>query len=141
MNHHRSPEIFMVMTAAVIAATGVGVSSRIAVPASSRWQEPELAVQARRIITQLKEGKFAEATSRWNDEMLQALPAPKMEEFWTTLLGQVGTLSAIGPAAVAPQAEYRVVTLPLTFEQAELVGTVVFDAQGKVAGINVRPTS
>lgn len=115
-------------------------------PAAAQQPSPPQAVvpgdiitQATRVIELIRDGKYVDVTQLWDAKMLEALPAEKVEGFWTQLVGQVGHLKSIGTGKVIEQAPFRTVILPLTFEQMELNAAVTFDADGKVAGFLIRP--
>jgi uncharacterized protein len=102
-------------------------------------QEPALIADAKQLVRSLEEKKFVAATAKWNPDMAKTLPAPKVEQFWTGLVAQVGPLKSIGVGAVKQQGPFQTVTLPVIFEKAELVASVTYDAKGKVAGLYFNP--
>lgn len=131
--------MLVVIAAATIAGFAPSAALRIVPRAMAQAQEPALVGQARQIFGQIRDGKYGEATALWDAKMQEGLPAAKVEEFWVALLGQVGELKTIGSGTITEMGAYKRVSFPLTFANAELTGNVVFDAAGKVAGLNIVP--
>ncbi len=98
-------------------------------------QQPDLIERAKRLVEQLRNGQFDQAATSWDSTMAKQLPPTKLAEVWKQLTSQVGTLSATGTASVVEQESVRVVLLPLTFEQAELVAQIAYDSQNRVTGL------
>jgi hypothetical protein len=101
--------------------------------------DPALIAAAREVVTLLEKHEFRRVSERFDARMLEVLPAPKLEEFWTGLVAQVGKLVRVDDGAVMSQGGLRTVVFPLGFERAELVISITYNATGEVAGMYVNP--
>ena len=116
------------------------LSGRASPTAPRASRSPTLVADAKRVFELLRAGQYAKITSRWSAAMREALPWPEVEDYWTALVAQVGRLEAVGQASVLQQGGYRTVTVPLSFERAELLASVTFDGAGQIVGLYVSPT-
>ena len=107
-------------------------------PASSINQE-NLESTARAVLTSFTAANYAEATKDFDATMLAALPAPKLAEFAQQFNAQVGAFKSVGTPIPTTEQGYRVITLPAQYERANVNVRVVFDPNGKVAGLFFRP--
>jgi uncharacterized protein len=110
-----------------------GLPTRAATPPEDRT------VAARALITQLDEGEFSEVEASFDGTMRDALPAAKLEELWGQLKAQFGELQTQGETNQTRDGEYDVVTVTCSFEKGDLDARVVFDGEGRVAGLFFGP--
>lgn len=96
---------------------------------------------ARELVEKLKKGEFEAVYQSFNQVMAQALPLEKLKEVWTQVTSQVGELKGITKTRVAEEGEYKVVYVTCEFTQTYLDLKVVFDGEGKVAGLFFLPPS
>ena len=54
---------------------------------------------------------------------------------WAQLIGMVGAYGGMGEPLTRQAGDLTIVEIPLTFEASEMKGRVVYDQQGKVAGL------
>jgi fermentation-respiration switch protein FrsA (DUF1100 family) len=84
---------------------------------------------------------YAAAVKDFDDTMMKVMPAAKVEEFWKTLRKQVGPLQSRGGMRTEKRGKYDAVILPCRFEKLALDANVVFDAEGRITGLNFRPAA
>lgn len=95
----------------------------------------DLTAKATALLDAIVRGDFAAATQGFDARMKQALPAEKLKEFWTALLGQAGVFQRQAGTRTETQGAYQVVFVTTEFEKARVDMQAVFDAQGQVAGL------
>ena len=62
-----------------------------------------------------------------------------MPAAWALVVGMVGAYEGMGEAMARQTGDLTIVDMPMTFETGEMKGRVVYDKQGKVAGLFVLP--
>ncbi len=92
-------------------------------------------------VNLLVKGDFATAVTRYDDTMATALPEPKLRAAWDTVESQAGDFQRQLRARTEKDREYDVVLVTCQFEKAVLDTKVVFDANGKVAGLFFLPAT
>lgn len=92
---------------------------------------------ATQLIDTLQAGDMAAAEAMFTPEMAKAAPAASLQALWTSL----GTLQRRGPARVVEQQGMQVVLQPLTFANGTVNATIAVDAQGRVAGLYLKPAA
>ena len=95
--------------------------------------------QAVAIFTCLAEGRWEEARRDFNAKMSQGLDARRLSESWARMASLVGGYEGMGEPFAHRVVDHTVVEIPLRFEAGEATGRVVFDEDGKVAGLWLRP--
>ena len=93
------------------------------------------------ILKNLQDGKFAEIHREFNPMMATAVPEEKLRAVWDAMKGQFGALKSIDERRSGELKGNRAVELILTFEKERVVQRVVFDTDGKVAGLVFQPVS
>ena len=68
-----------------------------------------------------------------------ALDAQRLAEAWARMASLVGGYEGMGEPFAHRVADHTVVEIPLRFEAGEATGRVVFDEDGKVTGLWLRP--
>jgi predicted nuclease with TOPRIM domain len=91
--------------------------------------------KAEQLIKLMSEAKFEEATALFDDNMKQSMPAAKLEEVWAQLETAGGQFSGLGESRVENIQGLETVFVPANWEKNKLDFKVVFDAQGRVAGL------
>ncbi len=110
--------------------TGAPMSTEIAAGAA------DLAVA---ILASMAEGHWEEARRGFNAPMSERLDAKRLADSWARMAGLVGAYEGMGEPFAHRVADHTVVEIPLRFEAGEATGRVVFDEDGKVAGLWLRP--
>jgi hypothetical protein len=95
---------------------------------------------ATRVLDLLEAGKFEEVVAEFNAKMAAAMSVQRLRDTWTTISRQLGARTSI-----ITQREVRQPTGNVTvvngcqFEKAALNVMLSFDAENKIAGMNITP--
>jgi hypothetical protein len=65
------------------------------------------------------------------------MPESGLAAAWAQLIGLVGAYGGTGEPVSRQAGDLTIVDIPMTFEASEMKGRVVYDQQGKVAGLFV----
>lgn len=96
---------------------------------------------ARRVVEWLQNGETARVRALFDDAMNQALPNDEaVASLWAGIEGKFGKLKKIVDANESDKAGYHVVLLTGDFGAAPMDLRLVFDKDGKLAGIGVQGT-
>jgi hypothetical protein len=100
-----------------------------------------LTASANHFIGLLSEGKYAEASVLFSDELKRKLPPAQLQGTWEALIKQVGALQQRTDSEVAKSKEgdviYDVVVVKCRFERAQLNVRIAFNEGGQIAGFFV----
>jgi hypothetical protein len=110
--------------------TGAPMSTEIAAGVADR---------AVTILACMAEGRWEEARRDFNDQMSLRLDVNRLADGWARMASLVGAYEGMGEPFAHRVADHTVVEIPLRFEAGEATGRVVFDEDGKVAGLWLRP--
>jgi uncharacterized protein len=111
----------------------------IATPSAGHAQDSP-AGHATRVLDLLEAGKFEEVASEFNAKMAAAMPVSRLRDVWTTLSRQAGARTSIIRQRVVTQATGNVTVVnTCQFENTPLIVMVSFDAENKIAGMNITP--
>jgi hypothetical protein len=102
---------------------------------------PGAAEAAVELFVNLAEGNWDAARRNFDAKVSEALPdADAVAATWAAVVGTFGRYEEhMGTPHAHQLGDYTVVDIPLRFEVGEQVGRVTFSADGKVAGLFVRP--
>jgi hypothetical protein len=114
--------------------TGAPMSTEVAPGAALR-----ITGEAVTILTSLAEGRWEDARRDFNAKMSEALDAGRLAGAWARMASLVGRYEGMGEPFAHRVVDHTVVEIPLRFEAGEATGRVVFDEEGKVAGLWLRP--
>jgi len=89
---------------------------------------------AEALITRLSEGKYEEATEKFNNEMLEQLTPEILEETWALVQGQLGTFIDYEFHSLVEANGMQVVLISGIFNEADVVFQIAFDENQKIAG-------
>jgi len=107
--------------------------------AMTRILPPDAADRAVAIFAWHDEGRWAEIIGELDDTM-RGLHSPQLlARGWATMASLYGRLERIGAPYPRPGSEDAVVIVPLLFEAGEARGMVRFGADGRIAGMAIRP--
>jgi len=107
--------------------------------ATAAHAQEEFIADGRAFVDLLVNKKFATAVEQFDTTMKTALPEPKLQETWTSVLTQVGPFKQAGAARVETRGAFTVVIITCDFQKAALDVSVVFDQQKRVAGLFFAP--
>jgi dienelactone hydrolase len=107
---------------------------------SARAAEPgALEKKARDFVAALEKEDYATAVKGFDETMTKVMPEEKLKETWQSLVKQVGPLKNQGAATLEKAGKYDAVIVTCEFEKAPLAARVVYDAEGRVSGLQFRP--
>ena len=110
--------------------TGAPMSTKIA---------PGTVGRAVTIVACLAEGRWEEARRDFSAKMSEALDGRRLADAWARMASLVGGYEGMGEPFAHRVADHTVVEIPLRFEAGEATGRLVFDEDGKVTGLRLRP--
>jgi hypothetical protein len=105
----------------------------------SRETLPGAADRAIEILGCIIEGRWADARRDFGAAMLEAVDADRIARAWAVTAAEVGGYERMGEPLVFRADDATVVDLPLYFEAGDRTGRVVFDGDGEVIGLLIRP--
>ncbi len=102
--------------------------------------EDAFTVKARGFLAAMEKGDFALAVRDFDATVLKALGPDKLETMWTRQLpAQLGAFKKQGPARREQQQGYEIVLITCSFEKASIDARVVFNKDGRIAGLQFAP--
>jgi len=107
--------------------------------AMTRTLPPDAADRAVAIFAWHDEGRWAEIIGELDDTMRDLHSPQLLARGWATMASLYGRLERIGAPYPRPGSEDAVVIVPLFFEAGEARGMVRFGADGRIAGLAIRP--
>ncbi|HSE31616.1 MAG TPA: alpha/beta fold hydrolase [Pyrinomonadaceae bacterium] len=84
---------------------------------------------------------FKAAVTQFDETMKGAMPEPKLEETWNTVLVQAGAFKQVGKARTEKRGAYTIVSVTCDFEKTPLDIKVVFDQAKRIAGLFFAPAT
>lgn len=100
---------------------------------------PALAAAATKYLDLASKGEFAEASKNYDETMTNVFPPDKLEATWKSLTTQFGPLRSRGEMKLEKRGAFEIVIVPCTFEKMELNARVVFEAKGRISGLQFAP--
>jgi hypothetical protein len=97
--------------------------------------------KAEAVLKNLQDGRYADVVREFNPVMVNAIPEEKLRAVWEMLTVQFGAVKSIDERRSGDLKGYRAVELILSFERERVVQRVVFDGDGKIAGLAYQPAS
>ena len=94
---------------------------------------------ARTFIDELKTGRWDHPRTPFDPTMTAAMPPSAVQGFWRTLEDAAGPFSQVDTVSVEPRGHLRTAELTCVFERVRKVVRVVFDREGRVTGLFLRP--
>jgi hypothetical protein len=102
---------------------------------------PDAVEQALALFAELAEGRWEAVRRTFTATLRSALVTGQLAAVWAQLIGSVGAYEGVGEAYAYQAGDFTVVEVPLLFEAGEATGQVSFSADGKVAGLYLRPAA
>jgi hypothetical protein len=93
------------------------------------------------VFGELAAGRPEEVRRGFTDTLRSALDADRLAAVWAQLIGAAGAYEGVGEPYAYQAGDFTVVEVPLLFEAGEATGQVSFSADGKVAGLFLRPVA
>jgi hypothetical protein len=107
----------------------------------TRTVQPGAAERAIAIFADIAAGEWDSARADFGPKMLEAVSASQLADVWAQMAGLIGRYDSMGEPFAHALGEHTIIDIPLRFEAGEATGRVTFDADGKVAGLFIRPAS
>jgi hypothetical protein len=97
--------------------------------------------EARTWVQTAAAGDFVKAAAAFDKTLGEQLPVDKLEATWAALAPQAGNFNSIIAARTEKQSSYDIVYVTCEFENMNLDIKLVYDADGKVAGLYFTPST
>ena len=103
--------------------------------------EPEKVtiVAARAFVDLLCKGDFEGAAKSYDEAMKKSFPPMKLEAIWKQIVNDVGPFQKQLEAPFEKLGKFDVVTVVCQFEKIKVDIRIVFDREGRVTGLSLRP--
>lgn len=132
----RSSIVLMAFVLACQTAPAPPVQATAATAVSADQQLQTIAMD---LLNNFVAGRYVDAAKDFDTTMMNVLGPTKLGEFAKQLTAQAGAYKSVGAPQMTTEQGYRVVVLPTTYERGNINVRVVFDGNGKVAGLFFRP--
>jgi Protein of unknown function (DUF3887) len=96
---------------------------------------PGAAARATQLMIDWIEARYDAVAADFSDAVAEKLPATELAAAWAQVIGLVGSYHGMGEPMTRQAGDLTIVDIPLTFEASEMKGRVVYDKQGKIAGL------
>jgi hypothetical protein len=107
----------------------------------TRTTLPGATERAIAIFANFAAGKWEAARADFGPKMLEGLSASRLAGAWVRTAALIGRYEGMGEPFAHALGEHTIVDIPLRFEAGDATGRVTFDANGKVAGMFIRPAA
>jgi hypothetical protein len=101
--------------------------------------EPALEAMARELLANLMGGHYEKAGKNFDDTMRAQLTPASLEDLNHKILGAFGTFQSVREVRQSLQHPYRIIELFAAFEKRPMVLRLAFDAQDRIASVQVAP--
>jgi fermentation-respiration switch protein FrsA (DUF1100 family) len=95
----------------------------------------DLGARAKRFVDQMAKGQFQTATEEFDDTMKKVAPPDKLKETWESVIKSVGPFKKQKAVRADRLGKYDLRFVACEFKKADLDARVVFDAKGRIAGL------
>jgi hypothetical protein len=102
---------------------------------------PGAAERAIAIFADIAARKWEAARADFGQKMMEAVSASQLADVWAQMSALIGSYEGMGEPFTHALGEHTLVDLPLHFEAGEATGRVIFDSDGAVAGLFIRPAA
>jgi hypothetical protein len=100
---------------------------------------PDAAQRAADLVIAVIECRWSDVRRDFDEKMLEAVDENLVELAWTQTASEVGRYERMGEPFARAMGDYTVVDVPLDFEAGERNVQVTYRADGRVAGLWIRP--
>jgi dienelactone hydrolase len=129
---------------AVLIVVTPAATTRSQIASLNQQPQEETAIfitAARAFVELLATKKFSDAVAQFDDTMKGAMPEPKLQETWNSVLAQAGAFKQAGKARAEKRGAYTMVFVTCDFQNMPLDIRVVFDQSRRVAGLFITPVT
>ena len=104
--------------------------------------QPAVVAQAKAALEHVIAGEAAKVEEQFTDEMKAALPPGRLAAAWSRVLFQAGAFKGCDTSErVVSIADKQMVIRTCTFERGKVDVQFAFNTQGKISGLNFRPSA
>jgi hypothetical protein len=119
----------------------VGIFAVLSTPALAQLSSEAAVAKAEAIFRNFQEGKTADIVKEFDARMAAEVPEEKLKPMWPAFTAKFGAFKGIDERREGQLEGRQAVELFLSFEKEKVLQRVVFDNEGKVAGLVFRPVS
>lgn len=138
---HRPGEGRIAMRALLLSAAALLLGLGVLLSPRAKAEDFDAAQEANKVLDAMDAGDFAAVHARFDTAMSGAITVEQLAQGWKVLPAQIGGLKERGEARVVERDGRMLVTIPLQYEKAELTAMFAFDAEHRIGGFAVRPTT
>ena len=102
-------------------------------------QPEDTAAQARDFVQLLADGRFPDATARFDETMKKAMSPAQLQQLWQSLVQQQGSFKGMDGAQPGKKGGFDTVDVTCEFANGKLDIQVVYDSAGRVSGLWILP--
>jgi hypothetical protein len=121
-------------------ALAFGTVSLALAEAPAQPARADLVPAAERFVDRLARGEYTAATQQFAEVLVRAMPPDKLGAAWRSLVPGAGVFKQRLSSTSARSQGFDVVVVTCAFEKASIDVKVVFDSQGKIAGLWFSPS-
>jgi hypothetical protein len=119
----------------------IGFVAALSTPVLAQLSSEAAIAKAEAIFKNFQEGKTAELVKEFDARMAAEVPEEKLKPMWPAFTAKFGAFKGIDERREGQFEGRQAVELFLSFEKEKVLQRVVFDNEGKVAGLVFRPVS
>jgi dienelactone hydrolase len=94
-----------------------------------------------KVVDDLAAGNLDPVYTNFDASMVKALSKEQLGQFWPQLETQMGKYKGRDGATMSPYQNYQIVSVKTNFAKDSIIFNVVFSKDGKIAGMNLKPTT
>jgi fermentation-respiration switch protein FrsA (DUF1100 family) len=139
-----TPQPTSATTPAGLPTTIATASVRVpaAQPTAASTAVPQALIDlAKKIITQMSQGDFADVETQFDDTMQSQIPQDKLKSAWDQLVANYGAYKGQKNVTTGQQGGFNIVVVTTGFASSDLDIRLVFGQDGRVAGLFFQPTN
>jgi hypothetical protein len=123
------------LIAAVVVVAGLSA------PSFAQLAKDTAIGKAEAILKNLQDGKTSDIVKEFDARLTKELPEAKVASAWSALVSKFGAFKNVTERREGKMEDRQAVELFVAFEKETIVQRVVFDSEGKVAGLVFRPAN
>jgi dienelactone hydrolase len=108
---------------------------------STSTPDAVLIAAGEKVVDDLAAGNLDPVYTNFDASMVKALSKDQLGQFWPQLETQMGKYQGRDGATMAPYQNYQIVSVKTNFAKDSIIFNVVFSKDGKIAGMNLKPTT
>ena len=119
----------------------IGFVAALAAPGYPQLSSETAIAKAEAIFKHFQEGRTADIVKEFDARMAAEVPEEKLKPMWGAFTAKFGAFKGIDERREGQMEGRQAVELFLSFDKEKVLQRVVFDKDGKVAGLVFRPVS